>query len=51
MATTNRDRVELLTQLIRGAFGALADVIATMDAAEVLASLRRMVSDPTEVLI
>lgn len=51
MATTNEDRVAFLTPLIRGAFGALARVIAAMDAAEVLISLQRMASDPTEALI
>ncbi|NPD69796.1 hypothetical protein HN018_28295 (plasmid) [Lichenicola cladoniae] len=51
MATMNQDRVAFLTPLIRGAFGALAKVIAAMDAAEVLASLQLMASDPTEVLI
>lgn len=51
MATTNEDRVIFLTPLVRGAFAALARVIATMDAVEVLASLQHMASDPTEALI
>lgn len=49
--TANQDRAAVLTPLIRGAFSALARVIAGMDATEVRASLQRMATDPAEVLI
>lgn len=48
---SNQDRVEFLAPMIRDAFRALSQVIAGMDAAEVRASLARMATDPTEVLI
>ena len=44
-------RVAFLAPLVHGAFGALARVITGMSVARIRASLERMESDPTEVLI